>query len=267
MIDNCKITILMPCHDQAERFLSASLDSVVDQESHAWELLAIVDSKTPYNVKNLLTAYSKDPRVRMLVCPERSIASAINMGMCHAGTEFACLLLSDDVLDKSAVRVLSGYIGRHREIDFFHSSRAHIDSNGNIRSGVMRSKKEFSLDYFKQHGSPVKHLMCWRLQKGLEIGGMDADVQFHGCDDYDFPWRMAEAGCTFRAVDECLYYYRVHHEFYRLTTNVPLQTQVDCLRTMFRKHGVPMDECERYIKRAIPGYLMRDKTADYNKMP
>ena len=47
---------------------------------------------------------------------------------------------------------------------------------------------------FETAGSPVKHLMCWRRALGLEIGGMNEAVSDHGCDDYDFPWRMAEAG-------------------------------------------------------------------------
>jgi len=257
------ITIILPCKDQLEKFLAASLDSVLNQELHAWKLLVVVDVNTPDNIQKLVAFSARDSRISMLVCHEQSMASAINMGMRHAETEFVCLLLSDDAIDKSAVRVLDNYIRRYPDVDFFHSSRRFIDGKGNARSEIMRSKKEFSPDHFKQYGSPVKHLMCWRRQKGLDIGGMDTDVQSHGCDDYDFPWRMAEAGCKFMAVDECLYYYRVHHEFYRLTTNVPLQTQVTSLRTMFRKHGVPNGESENYIRRAVLGYLLRDKALNY----
>jgi len=44
------------------------------------------------------------------------------------------------------------------------------------------------------------------------IGGIDESM-LKAQDDYDFPWTMAENGATFKAVIECLDYYRNHFKF------------------------------------------------------
>jgi hypothetical protein len=120
----------------------------------------------------------------------------------------------------------------------------------------MQSRRSFTLADFQREGSQVKHLMCWRRDAGLAVGGMNEDLSAHGCDDYDFPWRMAEAGASFRAVRECLYEYRIHDQGPRLTTDVPLQLQVEALERMFRGHGVPDAETCAYLQRAVSSYLV-----------
>ena len=86
--------------------------------------------------------------------------------------------------------------------------------------------------------SPVKHLLCWRRDFALAIGGMDESLLPVGPDDYDFPWCMAEAGATFKAVEECLYIYRDHREAFRLTTHLPLAVHTDGIRRILEKHGI-----------------------------
>jgi hypothetical protein len=84
---------------------------------------------------------------------------------------------------------------------------------------------------------------------------MDESLGPHGADDYDFPWRMAEAGCAFRPVPDCLYAFRDHRSHDRLTTHVPLDAQVAELRRILRKHRVPEAEIERQVARRRAGYL------------
>ena len=66
---------------------------------------------------------------------------------------------------------------------------------------------------------------------------------------------MAEAGYSFKAIPECLYYYRDHREHYRLTTHVPLETQINELKKIWKKHGLKDNEIEEQIKRRISQYL------------
>lgn len=49
---------------------------------------------------------------------------------------------------------------------------------------------------------------------------------------------MAENGATFKAVKECLYYYRNHLECERLTTHRPLSVTKRGIRGILKKHGV-----------------------------
>ncbi|MFC2170229.1 glycosyltransferase, partial [Acidobacteriota bacterium] len=260
-----KITILMPCKDQKADFLTAAINSVLNQTSSDWELLIIIDVNSPFNIIEIIQKFSRDPRIKRLVSERDSLANALNVGMGNSTTEFVCILHSDDLLDKRAIETLMDYIKRYPNVDFFHSSRRYVDAKGRKRTKLMPSKKTFAIDYFKKRGSPVKHLLCWRLKKGIEVGGMDEDLTLHGCDDYDFPWKMAEAGSTFKAIKECLYYYRIHHDFSRLTTEVPLDKQIEVIRKIFKKHKVSSKETQDYTKKALKRYLIKDKTIDYGK--
>ena len=56
-------------------------------------------------------------------------------------------------------------------------------------------------------------------------------------DDFDFPWTMAEHGATFTAIPDCLYLYRDHREFFRLTTHLPLSHHKREIARIMRKHG------------------------------
>lgn len=257
------ITILMPCKDQKEGFLRDSINSVIAQTSPDWRLLVIIDEGTPSATKDIIGGYLSDSRIRMLYSGTNSLAGALNTGMKSADTEFVCSLLSDDRFDKNAIAVLRSYIEKYPDIDFFYSSRRLIDSHGDFASPVMPSREFLSVEDFKISGSRVKHLLCWRREKGVAVGGVDEELTQHGCDDYDFPWKMAEAGAKFKNIKECLYYYREHRDAARLTTDVPISRQVEIIKKMFKKHGVPAPETEAYVKRALKGYLIQEKMFGY----
>jgi hypothetical protein len=62
---------------------------------------------------------------------------------------------------------------------------------------------------------------------------------------------MAENGATFKAVRECLYYYRNHCECERLTTHRPLTLTRRGTRGILRKHGVGILRRTLIIRRMI----------------
>jgi hypothetical protein len=250
-----RISILLPCAAQKREFLQDALASVLNQTSSAWELLIGLDPAPRLWIRDFLLGYVDGERVRCVIAEKPNFAAVLNALMTSATGEFVAILLSDDRYAPEAVETLLRYRRKYPRADFFHSSRRDIDANGTAVSDVMKSGK-FAIDQFKREGSPVKHLLCWRRELGLKIGGMNESLSVHGCDDYDFPWRMAEAGASFQAVDECLYEYRLHDQGPRLTTDVPLQLQVDALQRMFRSHGVGEADTCAYLQRAVSSYLV-----------
>lgn len=255
------ITVVLPCRDQKHEYLVESLRSVTAQSSDAWTLFFVVHRDTPQEI--VAIARREIPEQRLTVCVNEgdNLASGINTAMRRCRTPFAALLFSDDRLLPEAVAVLDAAARQSPPVDFLHSSRRFIDRDGKVRTPVLRSVAAFDRNYFVQHGSPVKHLMCWRVAKALDIGGVDESLARHGGDDFDFPWCMLEAGARFQAVADCLYEHRVHREFRRLTTDVPLDEQVATLQRLFRKHAVPEPEIDAYLARALQGYLPRDRDA------
>lgn len=246
------VTVLMPCRNANRAFFKEALNSVLSQTTSLWELIIIADEGGKETLKEL--RHSNQHKISLIKNESAFITGALNSGMRQANTPYVCSLHCDDLLDPKAIEVINRYIQEHPRVDFFHSSRLYIDERGCPISSVYNSSDSFSLADFKNYG-PVKPLHCWKVDSALAIGGMDESLGPHGADDYDFSWSMAEAGCSFKAVAECLYYTRDHREHYRLTTHVPLRTQVEELQKIWRKHGMTEKEIEYQTEVRTKDYL------------
>jgi glycosyltransferase involved in cell wall biosynthesis len=254
------ITILMPCLSQKREFFFDAMRSVIDQTSGDWRLLVIVDKDSPAELREWIASFD-DPRIETLVS-DYGFGRALNLGMRHARTAYLSLLLSDDRYDVRAIEVLQRHIAAAPDIDFFYSSRREIDADGRRRGPIQKSPARVTVEAFETIGSPVKHLLCWRRLKGIACDGMDEGLLI-GCDDYDFPWRMLDAGCRFRAIRDCLYEYRVHHTARRIITHSSLRDQLKSLGVMFGRHGVSHAKTCAYLQRAIDTYLIKEIFFDF----
>jgi glycosyltransferase involved in cell wall biosynthesis len=258
------VTVLMPCKDPKVSFFREALNSVFSQTTPLWSLIIIDDHSRDKEIIGILGELGNPKVVKLSLLKNGSnlITGALNTGMRHAKTPYVCSLHCDDLLDENAIEVLNTYISEYPDIDYFHSSRVHINEDGYPIGSVKRVRESFSPSDFKNYDAPVKHLHCWKVKSALAIGGMDESLGLHGADDYDFPWCMAESGYSFKAIPECLYYYRDHREHYRLTTHVPLDTQINELKKIWEKHQLTKEEIEEQIKIRTSGYLKQALYSD-----
>ncbi len=233
------LTVIMPLKHYHAEFLLKAVDSILLQTDPRWSLLIIVEPEDLSRHHELLSRQCDDPRVGIIANQGRGLAGAVNTGMRAAASQFVALLMADDLWSLRAVEVLHKHIVDHPDVDFFHSSRVYVNAADARISDVFVSCDDVSADGFRQGGSPVKHLLCWRRTKGIEVGGLDEALLPVGPDDYDFPWIMAERGARFKAIKECLYFYRVHDKCYRLMTHLPLEIHTRELDRIMKKHGVP----------------------------
>jgi O-antigen biosynthesis protein len=231
------ITIILPVKHYVPSYLKAAVQSVLDQSSAHWRLVVVADRSIAAELKSFLQGELSDSRFRLVAVGTPNLAATINAGMKQASTEFVTLLLGDDLFAASAIEVLQREIRAQPDVDFFHSARRVIDGAGNAISSVHASRSHFEWKDFLI-GSPVKHLLCWRRETALAIGGVDEAFSMQGPDDYDFPWSMFEHGARFQALPECLYIYRNHCDGFRLTTHHPRTVQLLTVRKMLRKHGI-----------------------------
>jgi GT2 family glycosyltransferase len=248
-----KLTAILPVKRYHPEYLRRAVGSMLGQTSPHWRLSVVVDELPLDGLGTLLAPALRDRRVDVVLNEGRGLAGAINSGMRRAETDYTAILLGDDMWAPHAVEVLSRRI-RRMPVDFFHSSRVIVDGRDRPISNVYPAIERFTLDHFVRY-SPVKHLLCWRRDTGLAIGGLDERSRSVGPDDYDFPWSMAEAGASFAAVQDCLYLYRDHRDSFRLTTHLPRSTHAGELRRILRKHGVGRIRTELAIVHARRTYL------------
>jgi glycosyltransferase involved in cell wall biosynthesis len=248
------VTALMPVKAYHRGYLLAAVDSMLEQTRPEWRLLVIVERRKRAELQSILAEALADPRIEMVENEGRQLAGSLNTGMRLAQTEFVAILLGDDRWAPEAVEVLARHIAASPGIDFFHSARRAMDAAGRPLSSVMPSQPEISPEDFIAM-SPVKHLLCWRREMGLAIGGMDESLNSVAVDDYDFPWSMAEHGASFQAIPDCLYSYRDHRDHFRLTTHLPLNHHKRELARIMRKHGADEPTIARRIADAEQGYM------------
>jgi len=246
----------MPIKNPHPQFFKAAIQSVIHQTSKDWNLIIIGEAGELRALEELLGPFKAHPCISIIQNQTRLLSGALNTGLRAAKTDFVCILLGDDLLAPNAIKILRKNIQSNPEVNFFHSSRRVIDEHGDFISKIYQSKEKFEIKDFI-NSSPVKHLLCWKREKALSIGGIDENLGLHGADDYDFPWSMAEAGCVFKAIPECLYYYRDHRSHYRLTTHIPLDAQVAELRKIWEKHRIPEEEIQRQLDSRLKGYLQQ----------
>jgi glycosyltransferase involved in cell wall biosynthesis len=244
----------MPAKDYQPEYLRRSLNSMFRQTSAAWRLLIVVEPNVRDSIAAVVEREVRDARVDLIVNEGRKLSGAFNTGMLHARTDFVAILFGDDMWAPDAVAVLGENIRRHPGSDFFHSARMVVDEDDRPLSSVHPSRPEVKLADFT-HSPPVKHLLCWRRDLALSLGGMDETLNSVGPDDFDFPWTMAENGAVFTAVPECLYLYRDHREGFRLTTHLPRSTHVREIKRILRKHGASRHEVLRFVRTARRSYL------------
>jgi GT2 family glycosyltransferase len=248
------ITALLPVKNFHPDHLRASIGSMFSQTSPEWRLLVIVEPEDLDRFRQILAEALGDPRVRLLPNEGFRHAGAFNTGMRAAETAFVAILLSDDMWEPHTVETLRTNIAAHPQVDLFHSGRRIVDGDGRSISSVHLPRESIALEDFIWR-SPIKHLICWRRELGLAIGGMDERLTTAGPDDYDFPWMMLERGAKVRAIHECLYVYRDHRDAFRNTTHIPRSVHLRNLRHILRKHGVSRALIRKKLRLAKSNYL------------
>jgi glycosyltransferase involved in cell wall biosynthesis len=249
-----RITVFMPVTHYHRPYLEQAIDCVFRQTRTDWRLLIVVDEDQQPHFRSLLREAMTDQRVRLIPNQGRLLAGAYNSAMRAAETSFIGVLLGDDLWTPDAVEILGQSIRDNEGVDFFYSGRCYIDGANQRLSSDYLPTQPVTAEGFAT-GSPVKHLLCWRVLTGLACGGVDETLNNFGSDDFDFPWTMLDHGAVFHPIHRVLYMYRDHRDGFRLTTHIPRSVQRRELRRILEKHGVAPALVRMRVRAANRAYL------------
>jgi glycosyltransferase involved in cell wall biosynthesis len=115
------VSIVIPAYNR-ERFLGATIDSVLAQTVHDWELVVADDGSTDATVDVARRYAASDPRIMVVGGSNGGVAVARNRGLAAADpqSEFVAMLDSDDMWTPDALAVLIAALDDHP-----HSVAAH----------------------------------------------------------------------------------------------------------------------------------------------
>jgi len=203
-----RVSIIMNCFN-GEKFLSQSLDSIIQQTYKNWELI-FWDVSTSDKSKKILEEYKEKRFKYFNIGVKKNLYNSRNEAIEVSNGELIAFLDCDDwwhkeklekqiklFEDESVAMVYSGYFEYHQ-----HKNKFKKISTSKIFSGYIQSK--IIHDY---HIGILTTLI--RKKVFNEIRGYNNF--FHICGDFEFNIRMSENNKII-GLKEFLAYYRIHKE-------------------------------------------------------
>lgn len=198
------ISLLMPVYNVDPRWLSAAIESVIDQIYPHWELCIADDASTKPETLATLKQYEGRDKIKITYRSENGhICAASNSAADLASGDFVAMLDNDDTLASNALFEIVRLLNAHPEADLIYSDEDKIDAQG----------RHYDL-HFKPDWSPVlllgynyiNHLTCIRRSLFEAVGRFS--VGFEGAQDYELLLRVTERTQNIFHIPKILYHWR-----------------------------------------------------------
>ena len=205
------VSILMPVRNEG-RFLPAALASLRAQTLQEWELVAVDDGSTDATPALLASAAEKDPRLRVLLSPERGLVPALNAGLAACRGDLVARMDGDDVCHPRRLAEQVRFMSENPDVGLVACSFHHFPRH-HLKVGMLAyeewqnsliSHEQIARDLFVE--SPFVHpSIMIRSQLLTGIGGY-RDLGW--AEDYDLWLRLAAAGTRFARLPDHLFFWR-----------------------------------------------------------
>lgn len=192
---NPKVSVIIPVYN-TEKYLSACLDSVLNQTLRDIEIIA-VDDCSPDRCGQILDEYaSRDDRVKPVHLPEnRRQGFARNRGMERSTGKYLYFLDSDDMIEPETLEELSCLADRDNLDAIFFDSKEHYESEElrkahvppfSLRQGKYRDEVvtgiELMEDFIRQYEwTSYPQRIFWRKESLQQNGVRNVE----GCEHED----------------------------------------------------------------------------------
>jgi glycosyltransferase involved in cell wall biosynthesis len=207
MVEHPTVSVLMPVYDPPLAMLQTAIESILSQTFLDFEFLILNDGSRDEKTRFFLDeAVCRDARLRVFHEPHRGLTPTLNRGLFAARGEFIARQDADDWSEPERLMRQVAYLSGHPGIALAGTEALLHRADGKPlwRQRLPHTPGELSRAFSK--GNPLVHgSTMFRREPALAIGGYRE--QFHCSQDYDFFWRLMEAGGAVN-LDEVLYHYR-----------------------------------------------------------
>lgn len=197
-----RVSIVLPVYN-GERYLAASIESVVDQTFRDWELIVVDDGsvdKSPTIAREYTEA---DERIR-LICNSKNLRlpETLNVGFTHATGEYYTWTSDDNLYRPEAIGCMVAQLDEEPELAFVYADQTEIDEAGDLIAHVRAEPPERLTSR-----NVVGACFLYRNDVGAAVGKYDDSVC--GAEDYDY-WLRVFARYRIAPLHVDLYQYRRH---------------------------------------------------------
>jgi glycosyltransferase involved in cell wall biosynthesis len=201
------VTVLMTVYDPPLAMLHQAVDSVLAQTFEDFEFLILDDGSKDEGVQAQLDSWaSRDARVRVYHEPHRGVGRTCNRGLALARGEYIARQDSDDWSEPRRLLLQACFLKGHPEIALVSADTYAHSADGKPLWRLRLPHTSGDLAQALWKGNPFVHgSTMFRRETALAVGGYREG--FPASEDYDFLWRLTEAGGAV-SLHEVLYHYR-----------------------------------------------------------
>ena len=207
------VSIIMPARN-AGPFLTACLDSILNQTYEDWELI-VVDDKSSDDTWSIIEQYSlRDSRIKGLKNIGEGIIAALQTGYKVSNGQFITRMDADDFMAPNKLQLMTTALSCKEEA-VVATGKVSYFSNEPLGPGFKKYEDWLNtqIDHNKQFSEIYKECVvpspCWMIGRPAfeDCGGFESETY---PEDYDLCFRFYQKGYTIVGIDTILHYWRDH---------------------------------------------------------
>lgn len=200
-----KVSIILPTYN-GEKYLSESIESVINQTFKDWELIIVNDCSTDNTREISLRYVSQDKRIMMIENEtNQKLPQALNIGFKKSSGNLLTWTSDDNCMKSNMLDTLVNCFENDSNLDFIYGDIVPIDNKGRIMTQYGYINGEIDDIYVR---NPISACFMYTRNVYKQIGEYDRKAFL--AEDYDYWIRIYEAGFKMYHLKEKLYYYRLH---------------------------------------------------------
>ncbi|GFH89974.1 hyaluronan synthase [Lachnospiraceae bacterium] len=211
-----KFSILVPLYNTPQEFLTAMLDSVINQTYGNWELCLADGSDNAHNyVGQVCLEYQKEDKGRTggegrivykKLEKNEGIAGNTNRCLAMATGEYIGLFDHDDIIHPSVLYEYAKVINE-QEADYIYCDETTFKNNDINKMLTMHFKPDYAIDNLRANNYICHFSVFYRhLLDGNEL----FRTKFDGSQDHDMILRLTDKAKKVVHVPKLMYYWRSH---------------------------------------------------------
>jgi glycosyltransferase involved in cell wall biosynthesis len=227
MLTNPLVSVVMPVYN-TDKYLPESVESILNQTLHDWELIIICDSPSPETSEILDTYKKNDRRIRVIYQDHEGLIASLNRGISMAGGKFIARMDADDVSSHDRLQRQVLFMDQNPGCSLVSSHIEYIDESGKF-SGYWKSDIRTKTVREIKNRLPLKNCIAHPtvLIRSLVLKKYAYDPNQKKSEDYDLWLRMASDNLTLCKIPEALVKYRKHQSSVSKSV-IPVFLRIKC---------------------------------------
>ena len=244
------ISVIMPVFN-AEKFISTSIESVLQQSFLNFELIILNDGSTDHS-EQLILRY-KDKRIRYFKHSiNRGLISTLNEGLRYSAGDFIARLDADDIAKPDRLFRQVQFLLRNPDHSICASSYDVINTNGRKKYRVFSPSLDIEIRTLLFFCNCICHSSVMIRKNALQDNVYRQAYQL--CEDYDLWSRLIDQSKV-AILSEPLIHYRLHNDNISMKNRLAMLSNVSRIHAYFLNHyGFSYTRDEFLIHHAFLSY-------------